>query len=200
MDKEQKEIIKLTSWQILHLIENGLTRVLSPLDFSHAYKKVYGQYDDFADYHKIDWQDFKRKIRRLKQRGLIRKFYENKTYHLELTDRGKTEMNNLDFQHMRVKRPKVWDKKWRVVIYDIPEDDHEIRNAIREKLYQMGFLQIQKSIYIYPFECTTEVNVICQRYGERSRIKFMIADIVEGEESIIETFIDNSTLSPSDLA
>lgn len=100
---------------------------------------------------------------------------------------------------LKVKRPNKWDKKWRLVIYDIPEEDRSTRDLIRNQLNKIGFVQVQKSVFVYPFECTTEIDLICQRYGERNNIKFMIAEIIEGEESIIETFVDNKILNTNDL-
>jgi hypothetical protein len=66
-------------------------------------------------------------------------------------------------------------------------------------LYQVGFEQIQKSVFVYPFECTDLINLICQKYGERNCIKFMIAEIIEGEESITEKFLDKGVLTLDDL-
>ena len=49
---------------------------------------------------------------------------------------------------------KKWDRKWRIVIYDIPEGERYIRDRLRGKLKELGFGMIQKSVWIsaYPFE------------------------------------------------
>jgi len=43
-----------------------------------------------------------------------------------------------------------WDKKWCLATFDIPESQRYIRNKIRKKLQQVGFAQLQKSLYISP--------------------------------------------------
>jgi DNA-binding transcriptional regulator PaaX len=74
-----------------------------------------------------------------------------------------------------------------------------LRNAIRDKLHNLGFWQVQKSVFIYPFECNKEVNMICNILGGRKYLKYLIADIIEGEEEIIHKFLNLEVLQKSDL-
>lgn len=41
-----------------------------------------------------------------------------------------------------------WDGKWRIVIFDIPEERRIIRNLFRRNLKKWGFKQLQKSVWI----------------------------------------------------
>lgn len=41
-----------------------------------------------------------------------------------------------------------WDGKFRVVIFDIPEDKSEIRNWLRRELYMLNYKKLQKSVFI----------------------------------------------------
>src|SRR3990167_2124094 len=43
---------------------------------------------------------------------------------------------------------KHWDGKWRVVIFDIPEEKRIIRNLFRRNLKKWGFKHLQKSVWI----------------------------------------------------
>lgn len=46
---------------------------------------------------------------------------------------------------------KNWDKKLRLVIFDIKEIDKDKRNFLRRFLKQLGFIMIQKSLWLSPF-------------------------------------------------
>ena len=62
-----------------------------------------------------------------------------------------------DFDKLILKNSDIWDKKWRVVMFDIPETHFKERRLLSYKLFELGMYQYQKSIYVYPYDCT---NVI----------------------------------------
>lgn len=196
MRKETKEIVKLTCLEVLKKLGDVAARYYGAFDRSRFARRDLYQY--FED-REIDKSDFSKKIHYLKQKGLIRKVCEGKSDYIELTEKGVERLDKLETWDIKVVRPKKWDKRWRIVIYDIKEKDRTTRNAIRKILYKIGFLQIQKSVFVYPFECNAEIDQICKVYGERDAIKYMIADIIEGEESIIEKFLDTGVLNRNDL-
>ena len=45
---------------------------------------------------------------------------------------------------------RPWDKKWRIVGFDIKENNRNFRNRLREKLKELGFQRLQRSIWISP--------------------------------------------------
>lgn len=202
MEQENKEIIKLTAKEVLRYLEGKAEVIIDIIDSGQhpMAKLLHPTLPGKQTNQPVDWKDFRRKIQQLKQRGLIRKSCESKKYHIEITDKGRELLERDLFRNMRIERPAVWDKKWRVVMYDIPEKDHIARNAIRGKLTQIGFEQIQKSVFVYPFDCAQAINIICQKYGEMKCLKYLIADIIEGEEEIVEAFLNNHVLHPEDLS
>ena len=66
---------------------------------------------------------------------------------VNLTEKGRRVVKEIQFDDMKIKKQKIWDKRWRVVIFDIPERSGRIaRNAMRWKMKNMGFFQLQKSV------------------------------------------------------
>ena len=45
---------------------------------------------------------------------------------------------------------KKWDKKWRIVSFDIEEVNSNLRKRFREKLKELGFGMLQESVFITP--------------------------------------------------
>jgi DNA-binding transcriptional regulator PaaX len=47
-----------------------------------------------------------------------------------------------------------------VVIFDIPHCDRVKRNAFRWKLKELRFYSLQKSVWVCPFDCKDEINLL----------------------------------------
>jgi DNA-binding transcriptional regulator PaaX len=55
---------------------------------------------------------------------------------------------------------KPWDKYWRLVIYDVPENKRHLRDKLRSQIYDLGFRQLQRSVWLSPFSATWLVSKI----------------------------------------
>lgn len=53
---------------------------------------------------------------------------------------------------------RIWDGKWRLVIFDIKEIERNIRDQLRRKLKDWGFVMWQESVYISPHPILKEVD------------------------------------------
>ena len=52
--------------------------------------------------------------------------------------------------------PVKWDGKWRMVVFDIPEDSKEQRNKLRQLLKANNFYKLQASVYVNPYPLNRE--------------------------------------------
>ena len=84
-----------------------------------------------------------------------------------LTDAGKKKIIKFNLDFMEIKKPKQWDRLWRLVIFDIPEKKRQGRRALAEKLKELGFYPVQKSVFIHPYECQDEINFITEIFNLR---------------------------------
>jgi len=82
-----------------------------------------------------------------------------------LTENGKKKVLKYQLEDIRIKPMKNWDKKWRMIIFDIPESQKKARNALRDKLKELEFYQLQKSVWIHPYECEDEINFIIEFFN-----------------------------------
>lgn len=97
----------------------------------------------------------------LKKRGLVEFVEEdNNNVVVRITDNGKKYLRTLDIDNMCLKKSEKWDKKWRLVIFDVPEEQKQARNALRQKLRDLGFVKLQKSVWITPFSCNDEIRFL----------------------------------------
>jgi CRISPR-associated endonuclease Cas2 len=86
------------------------------------------------------------------------------------------------------KKEKKWDGRWFMVFFDVPEIERRKRNFLRRYLKRLGFYQYQQSVYIFPFECKKEVNLIKEIVEGAKYIKYIIASEIEEEEKIKKYF------------
>lgn len=101
-----------------------------------------------------------------------------------LTKDGQKRALQFQFDEMEIKKPAKWDKKWRIVIFDIPEKKKKAREALRKKLKDLGFLELQKSVFVHPFECEDEIDFINEVFQIRPYVRFMRVESFTNEEQL----------------
>jgi CRISPR-associated endonuclease Cas2 len=69
-----------------------------------------------------------------------------------------------------------------MVIFDIPEKKKRAREALRNKLKDLGFKELQKSVFIHPYECEDEIDFITKVFEIRPYIRFARLDMFTNEE------------------
>lgn len=94
---------------------------------------------------------------RFKRNGYIeiRKEEDGKTK-IFLTEKGRRHVYDFTYR-VSIKKPLVWDRKWRVVIFDVPVTKSRERTLLRLKLQELEFQQLQKSVWVFPYKCEDEV-------------------------------------------
>ncbi len=84
---------------------------------------------------------------------------------VHVTEQGKKRMQKVDFDKMKISVPPKWDQKWRLVMFDIPEGKRKARSALSMKLKLLGFYQLQKSAWVYPYPCDREIELTKEVFG-----------------------------------
>ena len=128
--------------------------------------------------------DMNRLLYDLKRRGLVEVFKEAGQITFTLTPAGAYRLQALQLAQIRIPVAKVWDKKWRLVIFDIPEKKKRAREALREKLKELGFKELQKSVFVHPFESKDEVDFIVEFFAIRPYVRFLRSDFITNEADL----------------
>ena len=102
----------------------------------------------------------------LKKRKIIntKKLSNGKTI-IELTEKGRRRKLEYDFDRLKLSKTEYWDGKWRILMFDIPEPRRNARDALRNKLMDIGFIQFQKSVWLYPYPCQDEIDFISEYFS-----------------------------------
>ena len=111
---------------------------------------------------------------------------KGKTY-LQITGHGKRKIIEYNIDTIEIKKQK-WDGKWRMVIFDIPEKTRIARDVLRDKLQEIGFLKLQKSVWVAPYECENEINFIASVYGVEKFVNYAVCEKIDNGKSLQKLF------------
>lgn len=132
------------SYVILTALEKAVDGYVRFEDFTyHSY--IYAQGYD----RPLKKSELARAFKRLRDKGIIEKVKLKNDILFKLALAGEELMNG---------DPKQWDEKWRIVIFDIPEEKRVIRNLFRRNLKKWGFKHLQKSVWISKRDVYEKLN------------------------------------------
>jgi len=126
---------------------------------------------------------------RLKRRGAI--FMEKRGHEviISLTPEGQRLAGYMQIDSLEIKRPKKWDKKWRLVLFDISQLKLAHRNAFRSKLKELGFALFQKSVWLHTFDCRDEIEVLKDFFGLTNKeVCLITTENIPGEDHFKKYF------------
>ncbi|OGE81320.1 MAG: hypothetical protein A2826_02060 [Candidatus Doudnabacteria bacterium RIFCSPHIGHO2_01_FULL_43_23] len=125
----------------------------------------------------------------LQKRKMIKLVEDGQRWKLILTKKGEAQLKRYQLKELKIKRPLRWDGVWRIVMFDIPESSKYTRDFIRRKLNTLGFVAIQKSVFIHPFPCREIVEFFRDYYKlTNGELYVFEAKLIEGEKTLKRHF------------
>lgn len=138
----------------------------------------------FPNGHIIDkerWEKAKKRgtlrktIRRLESQKLIAWEEIEGEIRLVLTENGKRKILQYSLDDLKIKKTPAWDGLFRVIIFDIPENKKGTREIFRKKLKELEFQQLQKSVFVSPYECRNEIDFLKNVYEIVPYVSYILA-------------------------
>lgn len=127
-------------------------------------------------------------LRRMKDRGWIEEAERQGKKFLKLTAKGRVEGLCRRIETIGRVDKRRWDGKWRLALFDIPEKGRWQRDTIRWALKCAGFHQLQKSVYVYPYEIPAEVIEYLNVAGLLPFIRFGRLDKIDNDTDLRKLF------------
>jgi len=126
---------------------------------------------------------------RLKKQGCLNIESKNHQIYISLTEEGRKKAGWLQIDALEIKKPKKWDRKWRLVIFDISQPKKTCREALRGKLKELGFYPLQKSVWAIPFNCRDEIELLKEFFGlDDNELRLIIAENIGDNKELKEIF------------
>ena len=126
---------------------------------------------------------------RLVRKGLVTFVEKDGKKFARLTSAG-TERLKLEQQKaaLRLQKNKRWDKRWRVIIFDIPEYRRGTRDKLRLTMRSTGFYRLQDSVWLYPYDCENFIALLKADLKTGNAILYMVVEKIENDQKIREVF------------
>ena len=124
----------------------------------------------------------RKSLYRMKEKGYIKErtkeiSEEEMEVSFEFTKKGKQVLRGYKFDELKLDQPKKWDNKWRFVMFDVPEKRRYARDVLRDKLKKMGFFQVQQSVWVYPYDCGEEMDLVADFLGVSNYLLYFTATV-----------------------
>ena len=127
---------------------------------------------------------FNRSFNKLKNAGLIVFEKTERGNFVRLTPKGEAKLRLLELNNYKIKKPKQWDGKWRILIFDIKEERKGIRDKIRRTLNTIGFIRLQDSVWVYPYDCEDLIMLLKADFKIGKDLVYIIADSIENDKDL----------------
>ncbi|MCL4359947.1 hypothetical protein M1555_01670 [Patescibacteria group bacterium] len=134
------------------------------------------------------WRIKQRIAQMEKQRYITTKKQSDGSITVYITKHGMERALTFKLDSLSLRKPTHWDKKWRIVIFDIPEESKQIRDIFRKRLRQLNLYQLQKSVYVSPYQCFDEIEFLRELYGVPMRVRYILAERIEDDRMLLQYF------------
>ncbi len=136
----------------------------------------------------------KKAIRTLTEKGLVRQQGER----LSITEAGTIALERTIRAVRNSLTSKRWDRKWRIVSFDIPEHTKELRHEIRSILKRAGFIRLQNSVWIFPHDCRELSGLLRNNKETRKYVLYGVLESIDDDEWLKKHFFlrNSSTIAP----
>jgi DNA-binding transcriptional regulator PaaX len=130
----------------------------------------------------------KSSLSRLISAGYLKLVEEGGKKRVRLTKKGEAYAALLGEGKLAPKKSKRWDKKWRLLIFDIPERRRKVRDQIRASLTTLGFVRLQDSVWAYPYDCEDLITLLKADFKIGRDVLYVIADRIEYDKPLRSQF------------
>ncbi len=126
-------------------------------------------------------------LSRLVRQGLVTFVEDGDKRYARLTKRGEAYIV-FEKAKLELQKKRKWDKRWRMVIFDVPERRKQMRNRLRRDMVELGFLRLQDSVWVHPYDCEDLMALVKTRCGVGAHALYVIAETIEHDRSLREHF------------
>ena len=106
----------------------------------------------------------------------------------QVTLKGAKTISEAKIWELTIPTPKVWDGKWHLVLFDIPNDKRKRRDIFRARLKELGLILYQNSVWIYPYPFEQIVREVADFYRLSPCVSFVVAKQLTGEKQLRKHF------------
>ena len=117
--------------------------------------------------------------------GYIKVIDKNNQRFVKITKKGELKIL---LEKSKIKITIPWDHKWRVIIFDIPEESRDLRDRFRKLLKTYNFKKLQQSVFISPYALSREAIAYLKETGLIGYIRILKVEEIDDDKDLIKYF------------
>jgi len=129
----------------------------------------------------------KSKISTMIDQGLLKLETKGDRKLIRLTEKGKLKLKKYKTLDANLTNKK-WDKKWRILTFDIWETQHNKRDSLRRELINFGFKKLQNSVWIYPHECEEFISLLKADFKFGNNARYLLVEKLDNDWQMRKKF------------
>lgn len=186
MEKEARNERRLKSFQqamLMAVVLGGVVVVAATIPNAAQLLRFFPGYKKGARFN----YQAKSALGRLAAKGLVTFVEEDGKRFARITEKGELILQ-MESEKTAIMKKRKWDRRWRVVIFDIPERRKNIRDRLRLFMNEYGFVRIQDSVWIYPYDCEDLIALAKANFRVGADVLYMIVERLERDKYLREHF------------
>ncbi len=114
-------------------------------------------------------------VSRMMKNGLLQSEKKGNKSYYTLTPRGVSRIEEAARRIYKLTSHE-WDQKWRIIMYNIPEEKRQIRDEVRKELQWSGFGCLSNGCWVSPNNFEKEINLLISKYKIEEYVHLFLSD------------------------
>ena len=186
MEKEARNDRRLRSFQqamLAAVIFGGVVVVAATIPNAAQLLRFFPGYKKGARFN----YQAKSALGRLAAKGLVSFEEKDGKRYARITEKGE-RLLQMETERTTIAKKRKWDRRWRVVIFDVPEKRKSVRAGLRRFMSEYGFVRLQDSVWIYPYDCEDLIALAKANFRVGADVLYMIVERLERDKHLREHF------------
>lgn len=133
-------------------------------------------------------KDFSKYFSKLRKQKLLYIKQAGNDNVIALTEKGEEIFLRFNYENLEIKQKRIWDRNFRMVIFDVPETKRNARDSLREKLKELGLVKFNDSVWVYPYPCQEEIDFIANYWNIGKYVHFALVKDVTNRDYLEKYF------------
>jgi len=113
---------------------------------------------------------------------------EGKSY-ARITDTGRQKLAfMLEKEKFGIPKKRRWDRRWRAIVFDVPERRRKTRDRLRSIMREIGFVRLQDSVWVFPYDCEDFIALLKAELKIGFSVLYMVVEEIENDKHLREHF------------
>ena len=123
-------------------------------------------------------------VSRMMKNGLLQSEKKGNKSYYALTPRGVIRIEEAARRIFKSSPPE-WDKKWRIIMYNIPEEKRQIRDELRRELLWSGFGNLSNGYWVSPNNFEGGVDLLISKYNIAEYVHLFLSEYKGPQSELI---------------